>query len=354
MPAYATLERQRQEIIQRHDLVYMEDSEPGLSRRKRGRGFEYFTADGTKVVCPTKLAWLNQLVLPPAWEDVWITPIEHAHLLATGRDAKRRKQYRYHDAWISARKQALFDQLPKFAEALPTLREQIDADMRRTKMSYERVVAASIYLLDLTNLRVGNTIYSKQGHYGLTTLKDQHVDANTSGFSLDFIGKSGKNIQMKVSDDRAARFMRRCQELPGQQLLQYRDDGAEGNAKLRSIGSSDINDYLQCHAGPFTAKDFRTWAGSLAAIESLAKEPALDDIETESQERQYKQACVTAVKTAAKQLHNTPATAKAHYITPLVFEAYEQGHIADIWSRYRNAKQYMSLSETRLLVLLDG
>src|SRR5690606_35593149 len=238
-------------------LRYVSDQLPGYRRRRCGRGFRYHDPRGQLLHDASQRAWIRSLTIPPAWEDVWISPYRNGHILATGRDEKGRKQYIYHPRWTALRAEGNFQQLLAFGEALPALRARVDADLRRPRLSRERVLALVVRLLEDTLIRVGNAEYAQRNRsYGLTTLRSRHLALEGSRIHLEFRGKSGKMHAVELHDRRAARVIRQCQELPGQELFQYVDEGGERCA----VDSADVNDYLHTATGePFTAKVFRTW-----------------------------------------------------------------------------------------------
>ncbi len=248
-------------------LVFATDDDPGIRRRRRGKGFSYLAPDGTVVRDKATLMRIRSLVIPPAWSDVWISPSAETHLQATGRDAKGRKQYRYHPTFSLTRETAKFEHLLEFAEVLPRIRAATTADLARRGLPREKVLAAVVRLLETTLIRVGNETYARENRsYGLTTLRARHVAVEGTAMRFEFRGKSGKIWNLRVADRRLARVVRTCQELPGQRLFQYVDtDGAR-----QAIDSHDVNGYLREIAGrSVTAKDFRTWAGTVLAALSL-------------------------------------------------------------------------------------
>ncbi len=324
-------------------LVYVEDREPGYSRRRCGRGFLYLDVDGLPLRDQDTIERLRALVVPPAWTDVWFCVDPSGHIQATGRDAKGRKQYRYHDDWQRAREEAKFDSLVDFGHALPILRERVDADMRRHDLSLERVAAATVWLLDRTLIRVGNTEYATDS-YGLTTLLDDHVHVSPATLHFRFVGKSGKPHDVVLSDRRLARIVRKCQELPGQQLLQYVADG-----EIRGIGSRDVNDYIRdvTRTG-FTAKTFRTWGGSAYALGQLrAMGPAGSETEEKRQIRE-------AIKATAAVLRNTATVCRQSYVHPSVVAAHADGSLHRLPDVRRRDATMMSDDELRLMALLES
>ena len=257
-------------------LRYSTDSRPGWTRHRAGRGFSYRDTDGSTIRDAETIARIRALAIPPAWTDVWICPWPNGHLQATGRDARGRKQYRYHARWRARRDTDKFDRMLAFAKALPRIRKRCDADLARRGLPREKVLAAVVRLLELTLIRVGNDEYARLNRsFGLTTLRDRHVRVERSAIRFRFRGKSGKQHEVGLRDRRLARVVRTCQELPGQELFQYVDE----DGLVRDVTSDDVNDYLrQVGGGAFTAKDFRTWAGTVLAYRALrALQPADSD-----------------------------------------------------------------------------
>jgi len=295
----------------------MSDASPGIRRRRAGRGFTYVAPDGRPLPDPVALARIKRLAIPPAYTDVWICPIPNGHLQATGRDAKGRKQYRYHPRWREVRDETKFGRMLAFSEALPRLRQRVEEDLGRPGLPRAKVLATVVRLLECTGIRVGNEEYARNNRsFGLTTLRDHHVEISGSTMQFEFRGKSGKTHRVALSDRRLARIVARCQALPGAELFQYVDDGGERVA----IGSGDVNDYLREITGEdFTAKDFRTWAGTLQAVAALeAHGPAPTG-------RAAKSAILQAIDQVAERLNNTRAVCRKYYVHPAVIERYEAG-----------------------------
>ena len=307
-----------QETAKSAGLVYVTDELPGISRRKHGRGFSYFDKNGKRIGSKARKKWLKSLAVPPAWTEVWISPVDNGHILATGRDERGRKQYIYHPVWHEQREYANYSRLLPFGQALKGLREAVDADLRRHSLSYERVCALVIRLMEETLARVGNPEYAATNQtYGLTTLTDEHLEMHGSRLEFEFTGKSGKTFHAKITDRRAARVLSALQELPGQHLFQYVDQDSGQPAALRS---DDINEYLRKHTGgDFSAKDLRTWGGSCLTLRALV-EHGPEDSETAR-----KRAVVAAIKTAAERLNNTLAVCRRHYVHPVVPDSYSDG-----------------------------
>jgi DNA topoisomerase-1 len=310
------------DAAERADLRYVSDDEPGIKRRRCGRGFTYIDAQGKTIRDPEARRRFNSLAIPPAWADVWICAHENGHIQVTGRDDKGRKQYIYHPRWQEVRNQAKFNRLLLFGESLPQLRAQIDKDLRRHGLPRERVVAAVVRLLEETLIRVGNEQYARQNEsYGLTTMRNNHVDVTTTGLHFDFRGKSGKEQHVDIRDPRTARVVRQCQELPGQELFKYIDE--EGNHQ--TVGSADVNEYLYAATGKdFTAKDFRTWGGTVAATR------AFQELGPGESERDTQKKVVEAVKMVAEALGNTAAVCRDYYIHPAVISAYQEKSFFDL------------------------
>lgn len=301
------------------NLVYVDTHYPGYARVRRGRGFAYRDGSGTFVHDPELLERVQHLAIPPAWTDVWICADASGHIQATGRDEKGRKQYIYHADWAQARDQAKYNRLLPFAEALPMLRRQVDSDLRGRTLTWNKVAALAVDLLDKTRLRIGNPEYQRQNEsYGLTTLQDEHVDISGNTLTFAFRGKRGKEHTITVHDRRLARLVRQCQELPGQELFQYRgEDGSQ-----HSLRSNDVNVYLRQVTGQdFTAKDFRTWGGTIATTVALYEAgPA-------STQTERKRKVTQAVKLAAKALGNTVAVCRKYYVHPAILTAYTDGDL---------------------------
>jgi DNA topoisomerase-1 len=301
-------------------LRYVTDAAPGITRRRSGRGFVYLRPSGRRISDPATLQWIRSLAIPPAWTDVWICPSRQGHLQATGRDARGRKQYRYHPRWRRRRDAVKYERIIAFGEALPRIRRRIARDLRRPGLPRERVLAAVVRLLEKTGARIGNEEYARDNRsFGLTTLRDRHARVGTRRIRFRFRGKSGKPAELEVSDARLARIVGRCQDLPGQELFAYVDDDGE----VRSIGSSDVNDYLREISGrDFSAKDFRTWSGTVLAAQALARVP---DPGTPAE---TKRNVVRAIEEVAGWLGNTPAVSRSAYVHPGVVEGYEAGDVA--------------------------
>jgi DNA topoisomerase IB len=305
-------------------LIYVSDTEPGIARKRRGKGFLYLGADRRPVKSEQILDRIRRLAIPPAYTDVWICRHERGHLQATGRDARRRKQYRYHPQWRETRDDGKFARMIEFGARLPALRRRLKRDLALPGLPKNKVLAVVVALLDDTLIRVGNEEYARSNKsYGLTTLRDHHVKFLRDGrASFCFRGKSGKQQQVVLDDRHLTRVIKRCQQLPGQQLFQYVDD----DGKHQPIDSGMVNDYLRDAMGTngdegFTAKDFRTWGGTVRAIAYLSCQQA----EESMSERAFKSCVVATARNVAEALGNTPAVCRKSYINPVVFMAWRAG-----------------------------
>ena len=313
-----------EDAAKRASLRYVSDRVAGISRRRRGAGFTYHDATGRRITDAETMQRIRALVIPPAWTDVWISPIPSGHIQATGRDAKRRKQYRYHSRWHTTRDETKYERLAAFGLALPRLRAAVNADLARDGLPREKVLAVAIRLLETTYIRVGNEEYARtNGSFGLTTLRNRHVSLRGDTVRFAFTGKSGQPHSIRLSDRRLARMVRQVRDLPGQQLFQYVDAAGD----VRAIDSADVNAYIRAHAGEaFTAKDFRTWAGTLLAAQQLASS-VVDD------EPLNGKSLTAAVKAVATQLRNTPAVCRKQYIHPHILGAFSDDRLRARWLR---------------------
>jgi DNA topoisomerase-1 len=306
-------------------LTYVSDNSPGITRKKSGSGFDYTDAHGRTIRNRTTLGRIAHLAIPPAWTQVWICPSERGHIQAVGRDARGRKQYRYHEKWREVRDEDKYGRMVDFARALPKIRRAIARDLRRKGLSREKVLAAIVRFMEATLIRVGNDEYAKNNHsFGLTTLQDRHAKITRGKVKLEFRGKSGVEHEFEVNDPRLAYIAKKCQDLPGQELFQYVDAGG----KVCDIGSTDVNDYLREISGSdFTAKDFRTWAGTVLAAAALAEFKQFDS------QAQAKRNIVQAIESVAGKLGNTRAVCRKCYIHPEVLNAYVDGSLIENLSR---------------------
>lgn len=330
-------------------LRYVSDARPGIRRKKAGVGFRYMRADGSKVTEPDVLNRIKALAIPPAWSDVWICPFADGHIQATGRDAKERKQYRYHARFREVRESTKYEHVVAFADALPTIREKVREHMSLRGLSREKVLATVVHLLETTLIRVGNDEYAEHNNsYGLTTLKNRHVAVDGNEVRFRFTGKSGKQWSLRVSDRRIAKIIKDCQDLPGQELLQYIDEA--GNCQ--DVTSSDVNDYLREITGKdITAKDFRTWAGTVLAA------MALNELESFDSAAQAKRNLRGAIERVAAKLGNTPTICRNCYVHPEVLNSYMDGKLvlelkAKAERELRSDVQSLKPEEAAVLALL--
>ncbi len=302
-------------------LTYCSDAHPGLTRTPSGKGFAYHDPHGRLIRDRKVLDRIRALAIPPAWTDVWICPRATGHIQATGRDMKGRKQYRYHDGWSRHASESKFERLPEFARALPRLRKRVEADLNKRGVSRDKVIATAVRLLEITLIRVGNAQYAKQNRsYGLTTLNKRHLDLTGTALTFAFKGKSGIEHEVRVRDRRLATVVRPLRDLPGQQLFKYRDAGGA----LCPITSDDVNAYIREAMGEgFSAKDFRTWAGTVSAAR------ALREAEPPASPTEAKRRITVCVKAVAGLLGNTPTVCRSSYVHPAVFDLYESGRLAE-------------------------
>lgn len=298
-------------------LRYVSDTKPGLKRKRSGKGFRYVDTEGKTVRDKETLARIKSLVIPPAWTGVWISPHPKGHLQATGRDARGRKQSRYHPRWREVRDETKYERMMIFGAALPTIRERVEQDLGMPGLPRPKVLATIVRLMEVTLIRVGNEEYARQNQsYGLTTMRNKHVEVDGSTVTFHFQGKSRVQHTVDITDRRLARIVQRCQDIPGYELFQYVDnDGTH-----HSVDSADVNEYLREIAGQeFTAKDFRTWAGSVLACEMLW------EFEKFESETEAKRNVVQAIKQVATRLGNTPSVCRKCYVHPVVLDCYMSG-----------------------------
>lgn len=325
------------------DLHYVDDSGPGITRRKLRGKFAYFLPSGERINDSAEISRINKLAIPPAYSDVWICPDPQGHMQATGRDARGRKQYRYHPRWREVRDCSKYDRVIAFGAALPKMRERLEEHLAVRGMPREKVMALLVQLLESTLIRVGNSRYAKENRsYGLTTLRTRHVDVRGSAIRFHFRGKSGVEHRVTLKNQRLARMVRSCMEIPGQHLFQYLDeDGAR-----HPVSSSDVNQFIQqMTGGDFTAKDYRTWAGSALALDSLRKREWQPDAVA-------RRNLVETVKDVSQQLGNTPAVCRQCYIHPEVLEAFTSGELARLPKARK--RKWMSSEEVTLLNFLKA
>jgi DNA topoisomerase-1 len=333
-----------EEAARQAALTYVSDTEPGIRRRKAGKGFSFVGPNGKPVTDKKTLARILSLAIPPAWTDVWISGDADGHIQATGRDQRGRKQYRYHPRWSETRGEVKYSNLADFARALPKIRERIDADLRRRELPRERVVASIVWLLDNTMIRVGNTVYARDNKsFGLTTLKTRHVEVEGSKLRFAFKGKSGKEWKLKLVDRRMAKIIRSIQELPGQHLFQYINGGGE----RRAVNSQDVNNYIrEAGGGDFSSKHFRTWGGTVRALALFAQIPLPDA------KAGIARAMNIVIDEVARHLGNTRAVCRQCYIHPEVMESWAKGRLTDELAEARRSRRKLKgLDDEEALVL---
>lgn len=331
-------------------LRYVTDLKPGLRRIGSGKGFRYLDAEGKVVRDTETLARIKTLAIPPAWTNVWICPSSVGHLQATGRDSRGRKQYRYHPQFRKVRDEAKFNRLVAFGQALSQIRRKVERDLKLPGLSREKLLATIVRLLETTLIRVGNEEYARENaSFGLTTLRNRHVKVTGARLHFEFKGKSGIRHAIDLEDRRLAKILRRCQELPGEELFQYIDDGGDRH----SIGSEHVNEYLQSITGAeFTAKDFRTWGGTVLAVEQLE---TLEDYESVAQ---AKRNVVYAIEIVARRLGNTRTICQKCYVHPSLIDAYLDGRLLQLLKQAAAGEVSRPLPkltrhETKVLRLLD-
>ena len=323
-------------------LRYMTDRRPGFQRKRCGTGFRYITADG-KPVNGVEARRIRELTIPPAWEQVWICPYPNGHLQVTGRDAKGRKQYLYHAQWHAIRKETKFHRLTEFGQALPKIRRRVGRDLRLPGLPREKVVAAVVRLLERTHIRVGNAEYAEENQsFGLSTMRNRHVEVRGERLQFRFRGKSGKFHEIDLANKRLARIVKRCQDLPGYELFQYIDAAGE----IRNMTSEDVNDYLRAIAGEeFSAKDFRTWAGTTLAAKILQR------LDEDDNEEPAESALVKAIDEVAAALGNTRAVCRKYYIHPAIMDAYLHGTLTQSFTHQSSRAAQTGLSSEEAGVL---
>lgn len=320
------------EVAAEAGLRYVSDNRSGYTRRASSSEFDYLDTEGNKIRDEQRLLRIKRLAIPPAWTEVWICPSPNGHIQATGRDARRRKQYRYHERWRELRDENKFDRLSQFAKALPNIRRRVAQDLKLSDLPRRKVLATIVRLLERTFVRIGNEEYARENKsFGLTTLKHRHVKVKGAQVRFQFRGKSGRQHEVDVTDRRVAKVIEQCQDLPGQDLFQYVDE--EGEAQ--DVTSQDVNDYLQQIAGAdFTAKDFRTWGGTVLAAIALSRQEAFQT------KKEAKSNIKTAICAVAELLGNTPAVCRKCYVHPVIVEAYlKQTRIAGLNGAGKGLKQ---------------
>jgi DNA topoisomerase-1 len=339
------------EAARRAGLRYVSDEEPGITRRGRGKGFSYYRPGGDLVEDPEERDRLNALAVPPAWTDVWICPDPDGHIQATGRDAEGRKQYRYHADWRAVRDEGKYARMAGFGRALPRVRRRTAAHLEKEGLPREKVLAAVVRLLERSLIRVGNDEYARSnGSFGLTTLRDRHVTFRGPKVRFVFRGKGGKSHRVVVEDPRLAAVVKECRDVPGYELFQYYDETGE----RRVVDSSDVNAYVRELAGDeYSAKDFRTWAGTIEMAAALMECGPCDD------EKEAKNRVVEAIKRVAERLGNTPAVCRECYIHPEVVDRYLDGTLAERLDPGANPLRFekvpgLTVEESAVLALLEA
>jgi DNA topoisomerase-1 len=340
-----------QDAAETAGLTYVNDEEPGIRRKKVGKGFYYISSQGAKVEDQKELSRIRKLAVPPAWTDVWICANPNGHIQATGRDARGRKQYRYHAAFREVRESTKYEHMVELAKSLPAIRRKLAEHMALKGIPREKVLATIVHLLETTLIRVGNDSYAKENKsYGLTTLKNNHVAVNGAQLKFHFKGKSGKTWRLQVTNRRVAKVVRACQDLPGQELFQYMEDGGV----LRDVTSADVNAYLkEITQRDITAKDFRTWHGTvLAAL-------ALQEVQTFDSKAAFKKNVKAAIERVASRLGNTATICRKCYVHPEILQAYAEGELmlqvkAGIEDELRNDLPKLTPEEAAVLALLEA
>src|ERR671918_717609 len=309
------------ESAQSAGLRYVSDTAPGIARKRAGKGFSYVGPDGKRISDKKEIARIRSLAIPPAYTDVWICPHPNGHIQATGRDARGRKQYRYHPRWREVRDETKFGRMLEFSQVLPAIRARVERDLSGPGLSREKVLATVVRLLECTGIRVGNDEYARANRsFGLTTLRSHHVEISGSKLRFQFRGKGGKIHDVVLTDRRLARIVTRCQAMPGETLFQYQDE----HGVRQTVDSADVNAYLrEITSQEFTAKDFRTWAGTIQAV------GALQELGPADTEREAKSAILKAIDHVAERLNNTRAVCRKYYVHPAVFETYQAGSLPE-------------------------
>lgn len=340
------LSPQQKDFLSDLGLRYVRDDEKGFTRKRRGKGFNYYDHLGNRLTDETVLARIKSLVIPPAWENVWICRLANGHLQVTGRDKRKRKQYRYHPKWATARNETKFENLQKMGTFLKILRPQIEKDLSLRDFSRQKVLAAVIKVIEETNIRVGNDEYAATNKsYGLTTLLNEHVDVKGSKIQFNFRGKSGIVHKSDLIDARLSRIIKKCQELPGEELFTYVD--SDGNPQ--DVSSHHVNRYLrETVDAPLTAKDFRTWGASRRAVELLLKK----DPPKNPTKKELKVLECGMIKEAASSLGNTVAVCRKYYVHPNVFKAFAEGRLHKVAARIKKGEQWLTREEKLLLEIV--
>lgn len=325
-----------EDILEQVNLRYSNDKKPGYTRKIIGKKFIYFDTQGNKITDQATIDRINKLVIPPAYKNVWIAPYANGHIQATGYDDRGRKQYRYHPLWIKMSQGEKFTHIMEFAKHLPTIRNKVKKDMEHPQITREKILATVVWLLENTLIRVGNEEYEEENNsYGLTTLKNRHAKVNSKDTVVfQFKGKSGVYHKVSIRNKKIAKILRRCKDIPGQDLFQYFDEKGE----IQTIDSYDVNEYLKSITGQdITAKDFRTWGGTVLAATHFNKLGLSDE------EESAKQNIVETVKEVSSFLRNRPATCRKYYIHPAIIESYTKGYIISNMDKLPKKKRYFSI-----------
>jgi DNA topoisomerase-1 len=331
-----------QKSAQEAGLKYVTDQAPGIRRKRKGKGFTYIDDSHGKVDCEKTMERIQNLVIPPAWEDVWICRFQNGHLQVTGRDARERKQYRYHEKWTIERNETKFHKLSEFGKALPKLRDCLNHDLKLSGLPKPKVLAAVVKVMLITQSRVGNSTYAEENEsYGLTTLLNDHAHIRGSKIKLAFRGKSGVDHDISFVDSSLSKIISKCQHLPGEELFAYLDD--EGQAI--DVTSCSVNDYLRdSMGGDFSAKDIRTWGGTVKAVETLLESEAASNLS----QAKWKKRHLEVIKSTAQHLKNTVSVCRKYYIHPLVFEADKSG---DLRKHFKISRAHHELTRFEALLM---
>ncbi|TVP45122.1 MAG: DNA topoisomerase IB [Gemmatimonadales bacterium] len=338
--------RPPEEFAREAGLRYVTESEPGIRRVRRGKGFSYYTPSDRLVTSDSERARIGELAIPPAWTDVWICADSKGHIQATGRDAEGRKQYRYHPAWTEIRARRKFHRMAAFGRTLPRIRRRVRRDLRREGMPREKVLAVLVRLLDLTGIRIGNRDSSrKNGSYGLTTLRRKHVDFTDRGARVSFRGKGGKDQEVGLDDARLAGILQACYEIPGHELFQYHDEDGERHP----VAAADVNEYIREAGGAdFTARDFRTWTGTIQLLEALCRLPCAED------DRGRQKHLKEAFDLVAAALGNTAAICREFYVHPVLVDTHLEGNLGGFLDSVEPEEiRGLRQAERRFLALLE-
>jgi DNA topoisomerase-1 len=328
-------------------LRYVHAHESGFTRKKSGKGFVYINGDHQVIREANVLRRIRTLAIPPAWKEVWICRFANGHIQATGKDARGRKQYRYHTEWMRVRNESKFSKLKTFGDCLPKIRAKLRRDLQLPGWPKEKILAAAVLVMELTRMRVGNEEYTEANStYGLTTIRSRHAQVHGATVEFTYRGKSGIRHHVSFMDPRLSRIIRKCQELPGEELFTYQDQ----DGRSHEIGSSDVNDYLRRVSGhDITAKDFRTWEGSVHAVRSIVKlGPPVQASKTAYQRRE-----MSVLREAASHLRNTVSVCRKYYVFPELFRADREGRLHRIFKRHANLRRNLDAAERTLLKLLS-